>query len=42
VVSFVVAWAVIAGFLAYLKKRGLEPFGVYRILAGAAVFFLMR
>lgn len=42
VVSFVVAWAVIAGFLAYLKKRGLEPFGVYRIVAGAAVFFLMR
>jgi undecaprenyl-diphosphatase len=42
VVSFVVAWAVIAGFLAYLKKRGLEPFGVYRIVAGAAVLFLMR
>jgi undecaprenyl-diphosphatase len=42
VVSFVVAWAVIAGFLAYLKKRGLEPFGIYRIVAGAAVLFLMK
>ncbi|MBX3187353.1 MAG: undecaprenyl-diphosphate phosphatase [Labilithrix sp.] len=41
VVSFVVAWAVIAAFLAYLKKRGLVPFGVYRILLGAAVFLLL-
>ena len=42
VVSFVVAWAVIAAFLAYLKRRGLTPFGIYRILAGAAVFFVLR
>ncbi len=42
VVSFFVAWAVIAGFLRYLKSRGLEPFGYYRILLGAAVLFLMR
>ena len=41
VVSFVVAWAVIAGFLAYLKKRGLVPFGVYRIVVGAMVFLLL-
>ncbi|MBN9160704.1 MAG: undecaprenyl-diphosphate phosphatase, partial [Myxococcales bacterium] len=41
VVSFVVAWAVIAAFLAYLKKRGLVPFGVYRILLGALVFLLL-
>lgn len=40
-VSFVVAWAVIAAFLAYLKKRGLVPFGVYRILLGALVFVLL-
>ena len=38
VVSFLVAWAVIAGFIAYLQKRGLAPFGVYRILLGAIVF----
>ncbi|MBX3261894.1 MAG: undecaprenyl-diphosphate phosphatase [Labilithrix sp.] len=41
VVSFAVAWAVIAAFLAYLKKRGLVPFGVYRILLGAVVFLLL-
>ncbi|MBX3200934.1 MAG: undecaprenyl-diphosphate phosphatase [Labilithrix sp.] len=41
VVSFVVAWAVIAAFLAYLKKRGLVPFGVYRILLGSIVFLLL-
>lgn len=37
VVSFVVAWAVVAGFLAYLKRRGLVPFGVYRILLAILV-----
>ncbi|HVW27041.1 MAG TPA: undecaprenyl-diphosphate phosphatase [Polyangiaceae bacterium] len=41
VVSFLVAWAVIAGFLAYLKHRGLEPFGYYRIVLAALVFFLV-
>jgi undecaprenyl-diphosphatase len=41
VVSFVVAWAVIAAFLAYLKRRGLVPFGIYRIVLGALVFFLL-
>ena len=42
-VSFVVALAVIAAFLRYLKRFGLAPFGVYRILAGGlvlALFFL--
>jgi undecaprenyl-diphosphatase len=41
VVSFLVAWAVIAGFVAYLKRRGLLPFGVYRILLGAIVFIVL-
>ncbi|MDB4941296.1 MAG: Undecaprenyl-diphosphatase [Labilithrix sp.] len=41
VVSFVVAWAVIAGFIAYLKRRGLAPFGVYRILLGVLVFVVL-
>jgi undecaprenyl-diphosphatase len=41
VVSFVVAWGVIAGFIQYLKRRGLAPFGVYRILLGLAVFWLV-
>jgi undecaprenyl-diphosphatase len=38
-VSFVVAWAVIAVFLKYLRTHGLEPFGWYRIVLGAAVFW---
>ena len=37
VVSFVVALAVIATFLRYLKRFGLAPFGVYRIVLGAVV-----
>jgi undecaprenyl-diphosphatase len=41
VVSFVVAWAVIASFLKYLRSHGLEPFGWYRIALGALVFWLL-
>lgn len=41
VVSFVVALLVIAAFLRYLKRFGLTPFGVYRILLGVAVLALM-
>lgn len=41
VVSFVVAWAVIAGFLKYLQRRGLEPFGYYRVVVGVLVFWLL-
>ncbi len=41
VVSFFVAWAVIATFLRYLGKRGLEPFGAYRIVLGAIVLMVM-
>jgi len=37
VVSFFVAWAVIASFLRYLRRRGLEPFGWYRIAVGLVV-----
>jgi len=38
-VSFVVAWAVIAGFLRYLKSRGLAPFGWYRVIVGGIVLW---
>jgi undecaprenyl-diphosphatase len=42
VVSFVVAWAVIAGFIRYLRTRGLEVFGYYRILVAIVVLWLIR
>lgn len=41
VVSFLVAWAVIAAFLAYLRRRGLVPFGIYRIALGILVFVVL-
>lgn len=41
VVSFFVAWAVVAGFLAYLKRRGLVPFGVYRLVLGGLVLLML-
>jgi undecaprenyl-diphosphatase len=42
IVSFFVAWAVIATFLKYLRRRGLEPFGWYRIALGLLVFWVLR
>jgi undecaprenyl-diphosphatase len=36
VVSFVVALAVIRGFVAYVSRHGFAPFAWYRIVAGAA------
>jgi undecaprenyl-diphosphatase len=41
VVSFLVAWAVIATFLKYLRSNGLEPFGWYRIVVGLVVFWAL-
>ncbi len=37
VVSFVVAYAVVAWFMSWVRSRGFVPFAVYRIAAGAAV-----
>jgi undecaprenyl-diphosphatase len=42
IVSFLVAWAVIASFLRYLRTHGLEPFGYYRIAVAIAVWSLLR
>jgi undecaprenyl-diphosphatase len=40
VVSFFVAWAAIAGFLAVVKRIGMAPFGVYRIAVGGLILAL--
>jgi undecaprenyl-diphosphatase len=37
VVSFVVAYASVAWFMGYVRKRGFAPFAVYRIIVGALV-----
>lgn len=44
VVSFLVAWAAVAGFMRYVQTKELAPFAVYRILLGVAVLalWLMR
>jgi len=41
VVSFVVAYGVVAWFMAWVRQRGLAPFAVWRILAGAGVLLWM-
>jgi undecaprenyl-diphosphatase len=37
VVSFIVAYASVAWFMAYVRKRGFAPFAVYRIIVGILV-----
>ena len=39
VVSFFVAYGVVAWFMAWVRTRGFAPFAVYRIVAGAAVLW---
>lgn len=37
VVSFIVAYASVAWFMAWVRKRGFVPFAIYRIVVGIAV-----
>ena len=37
VVSFMVAYASVAWFMAWVRKRGFAPFAVYRIIVGILV-----
>lgn len=39
-VSFVIAWIVIAAFLTFVKRHTLRPFAYYRILMGLVVLFV--
>ncbi len=38
-VSFVVAYAVVAWFMNWVRNRGFTPFAIYRIIVGAAVLY---
>ncbi len=43
IVSFLVAFAVIAWFMQWVRKHGFAPFAIYRILLGIALFvFFLR
>jgi undecaprenyl-diphosphatase len=41
-VSFIVAYAVVAWFMGWVRRHGFALFAVYRILAGAAVLVWLR
>ena len=41
VVSFVVAYGVVAWFMSWVRTRGFAPFAVWRLLAGAGVLLFM-
>ena len=40
-VSFLVAWAVIAAFLSYVKRHTLKVFGYYRVLLGTIILLVV-
>ncbi len=42
VVAFIVAMIAIKFFITYLQKHGFRIFGIYRILAAVAIYFLHR
>ncbi|MDT7043517.1 undecaprenyl-diphosphate phosphatase [Candidatus Nitronereus thalassa] len=41
VVSFLVAWVVIASFLTYVKRHTLKVFGYYRIVLGTIILMIL-
>jgi undecaprenyl-diphosphatase len=40
VVSYIVAYASVAWFMAWVRRRGFAPFAVYRIIVGALVLLM--
>ena len=41
VVSFLVAWGVVAWFMNWVRARGFVPFAVYRIVLGLGLLMLL-
>ena len=41
VVSFLVAWTVIAAFLTYVKRHSLKVFGYYRVVLGTIILIVL-
>src|SRR5579864_6869252 len=41
VIAFVVAMVAVKTFIHFLQKHGLRAFGIYRIIAAAAIFLMM-
>lgn len=41
-VSFLVAWAVVAWFMHWVRRHGFAPFAVYRVAIGLTVLILLR
>ncbi|OGO90100.1 MAG: undecaprenyl-diphosphatase [Clostridiales bacterium GWF2_38_85] len=42
IVSFLVAWLVIAGFMKFISKRDFKPFGYYRVVLGILILLYFR
>jgi undecaprenyl-diphosphatase len=42
VISFIVAFGVVAWFIQWVRRRGFVPFAVYRIILGIFVLVLLR
>jgi undecaprenyl-diphosphatase len=42
IVSFLVAWGVVAWFMHWVRRHGFTPFAVYRILLGLIVLLWLR
>jgi len=41
IIAFVVALLAIKGFVSFLTKYGFKAFGIYRIIVGAIILFLL-
>jgi undecaprenyl-diphosphatase len=41
-VSFITGWAVVAGFLAFVRSHTFKAFAYYRIVLGLVILFIMR